>query len=101
MLSSQQMNDLGPDLEPGVLTRFKACVVVGALMTVAATLYSQSSSDAEFHLKIPKAWEDAEVATMELPLAAPAPRTRNISEKYHYSIPPVTIYKSYPYPFPE
>jgi hypothetical protein len=71
------------------------CMPLGILLAATA-LHPQSKSNAEFRPEIPKAWEDAEVATMEIPLAPPAPRTTNISESYYYSIPPVTIYKSYP-----
>jgi hypothetical protein len=86
--------------------RLRACLLVGAIFVLAAALHSQSKSNPEFRPKIPKAWDDAEVAVMEIPLAPPAPRVVNISASYYYSIPPVIIYKSYPLlspdkPFPE
>jgi hypothetical protein len=74
----------------------RASLLGGVILVATTALHPQSKSNAEFRPKIPKAWEDAEVATMELPLAPPAPRTTNIPESYYYSIPPVTIYKSYP-----
>jgi hypothetical protein len=83
-----------------------ACLFGGAILLGAAALQSQSKSNAGFRPQIPKAWDDAEVARMEIPLAAPAPQVTNISASYYYSIPPVVIYKSYPLlspdkPFPE
>ena len=83
-----------------------ACLFGGAILAGTAALQSQSKSNAGFRPQIPKAWDDAEVAGMEIPLAAPAPQVRNISSIYYYSIPPVFIYKSYPLlspdkPFPE
>ncbi len=86
--------------------RFRACLLAAAIVVLTAALHSQSKSNAEFRPKIPKAWDDAEVAAMEIPLAAPAPQVKNISASYYYSIPSVIIYKSYPFlspdkPFPE
>ena len=72
----------------------RACFFGGAILIGTAALQSQSKSNAEFRPQIPKAWDDAEVAGMEIPLAAPAPQVRNISSIYYYSIPPVFIYKS-------
>src|SRR5579871_2551436 len=79
------------------------CLTIGALITTSESRFAQVS---HFTPVIPKTWLDADVSTMELPLAAPAPRTSNISEAYYYSIPTATIYKSYPLtssdrPFPE
>jgi hypothetical protein len=76
--------------------RFRACLLGGAILVLTTALHSQPKLNTEFRPKIPKAWDDAEVASMEIPLAPPAPRVTHISESYYYSIPPVTIYKSYP-----
>ncbi|MGA7413615.1 MAG: hypothetical protein WBW33_24280, partial [Bryobacteraceae bacterium] len=84
----------------------RACLLAGAILVLTTALHSQPGSVAEFRPKIPKVWVEAEVAGMELPLAAPAPRVTNISASYYYSISQVTIYKTYPFlssekPFPE
>jgi len=84
----------------------RACLFGSAILVSATVLQSQPKSNAEFRPKIPKAWDDAEVAAMEIPLAAPAPQVKYISARYYYSIPPVIIYTSYPFlspdkPFPE
>ena len=50
--------------------------------------------------KIPKVWDEAMVASMELPLAPPAPRPVHVPAGWYYSIPVVTIYKSYPLTMP-
>ena len=75
----------------------RACLFGGAILVLTTVLEAQSKSNIEFRPKIPKAWDDAEVAAMEIPLAAPAPPVTNISASYYYSIPPVTIYKTYPF----
>jgi len=84
----------------------KACLRSATILLVTGSLYSQSKSDRDFRPQIPKAWDDAVVADMAIPLAPPAPRVSQFSERYYYSIPPVTIYRSYPLvspdkPFPE
>ena len=79
----------------------RGCLLGGVIFVVTTALHPQSKSNNEFRPKIPKAWDDGEVATLEIPLAPPAPRTTNISESYYYSIPPVTIYKSYPLVSPD
>src|SRR5579863_9097685 len=81
--------------------RFRACLLGAAILVLTTALHSQPKLNTEFRPKIPKEWDDAEVASMEIPLAAPAPRVTHISESYYYSIPPVTIYKSYPLVSPD
>jgi len=46
--------------------------------------------------QIPRTWSDAEVASLELPLANAKFSPRHISEKAYYQIPERVIYKSYP-----
>ena len=58
---------------------------------------AQSKSNIEFPTQDSEGLDDAEVAAMEILLAAPAPPVTNISASYYYSIPPVTIYKTYPF----
>ena len=71
----------------------RACLFGSVILVLTTALQSQSKSNAEFRPKIPKAWDDAEVAAMEIPLAAPAPQVKYISASYYYSIPPAIIYK--------
>lgn len=45
---------------------------------------------------IPRVWDDAEIAGVELPLADPSASPKHISADYYYRIPVRPIYKSYP-----
>jgi hypothetical protein len=58
-------------------------------------LLAQQSDDRLFRPRIPKTWDEKEVASMELPLPPPAPTVVHVSSDYYYSIPILTIYKSY------
>ena len=45
---------------------------------------------------IPKTWDDAAIASLEVPLANPVGSPRHVSADYYYRIPVPAIYKSYP-----
>jgi hypothetical protein len=45
---------------------------------------------------IPKTWDDAAIATLEVPLANPVGSPKHVSAEYYYRIPVAPIYKSYP-----
>lgn len=45
---------------------------------------------------IPRTWEDAEMAALEIPLANPAGSPKQVSADYYYRVPVRPIYKSYP-----
>ena len=45
---------------------------------------------------IPRTWDDAAIATLEVPLADPIGSPKHISADYYYKIPVRPIYKSYP-----
>jgi hypothetical protein len=62
-------------------TLVRACLFGGAILVLTTVLHSQPGPIAEFRPKIPKVWVEAEVAGMELPLAAPAPPITNISAR--------------------
>ncbi len=47
-------------------------------------------------IDIPKVWDDAALATMELPLARPEASPKHVSSDFYYRIPVRPIYKSYP-----
>ena len=49
-----------------------------------------------FQPSIPRTWKDADVATLEVPLANPQYSPIHISEQQYYRIPERVIYKSYP-----
>jgi len=45
---------------------------------------------------IPKTWDDAAMATLEVPLANPIGSPKHVASSYYYQIPVRPIYKSYP-----
>jgi hypothetical protein len=49
-----------------------------------------------FAPEIPSVWDEKAMEEMEIPLPPPAPRPTHVSATYYYSIPEVTIYKTYP-----
>ncbi|MGH7486234.1 MAG: hypothetical protein ACREMY_11645, partial [bacterium] len=51
--------------------------------------------------QIPRTWDDAELATLEVPLAHAAASPKHVSSQYYYKIPVRTIYKSYPVYYPD
>lgn len=53
-----------------------------------------------FTPEIPKVWDEELVATMELPLAGPAPRPVMPPAAWYYSIPTVVIFRTYPLEMP-
>jgi hypothetical protein len=65
-----------------------------AVATVQATDPSQSEQN--FQPTIPKTWDDAVMAELELPLAEASYSPKHVSADYYYRIPVRPIYKSYP-----
>jgi hypothetical protein len=45
---------------------------------------------------VPRAWNDQEIATLEVPLANPVGSPKHISSDFYYKIPVRPIYKTYP-----
>ena len=45
---------------------------------------------------VPKTWDDAEMAGLEIPLANPKASPKQVAADYYYRIPVRAIYKSYP-----
>jgi hypothetical protein len=45
---------------------------------------------------IPKTWDDAVMATLEVPLANPSRSPKHVPSSYYYKIPVQPIYRSYP-----
>ena len=71
-----------------------------ALLVVCAggviTLAAQSARNPSFRPEIPKTWDDAAIAALELPLTNVAASPKHVSAEYYYRIPVRPIYKSYP-----
>jgi hypothetical protein len=74
--------------------------VRGALIIVVsaccASVHAQPGSRAGYHPEIPKTWDDAEIPTLEIPLADPTGSPQHVSSDYYYKVPVRPIYKSYP-----
>jgi mono/diheme cytochrome c family protein len=57
----------------------------------------EHKSDAVFSPVIPKTWDDAAMASLEVPLADPVGSPKHVSADYYYKIPVRPIYKQYPW----
>ena len=71
-------------------------IVRVVVVSVALALATPIDGKQRFRPEIPKVWDESMLTSMELPLAAPAPRVEHVSAAWYYSIPEVVIYKSYP-----
>ncbi len=66
---------------------------------VSSILFSAGARDQAnptFKSVIPKTWDDAATATLEVPLADPIGSPKHVSTDYYYRIPVRPIYKQYP-----
>jgi hypothetical protein len=50
----------------------------------------------QFRAEIPKVWVDADISSLEVPLATPSATPRHLSASTYYRLPVRTIYRSYP-----
>jgi hypothetical protein len=66
-----------------------------ALVSLCFNSQAQKSKGS-FSPAIPRAWDDAELASLEVPLATPSASPQHVSADFYYHIPLMTIYKSYP-----
>ena len=71
-----------------------ACMAMFGLSILISGRQAQKSGSA-FSPIIPKTWDDAEMATLEVPLADPVGSPKHVSADYYYRIPVRPIYKSY------
>ena len=56
----------------------------------------QAQTGARPRFDIAKTWDDAAIATLEIPLADPTGSPKHVSSDYYYKVPTRPIYKSYP-----
>src|SRR5512135_3155212 len=54
------------------------------------------TSPSDYRPSVPRTWDDAAMATLEVPLANPIGSPKHVSADYYYKIPVRPIYKSYP-----
>ena len=57
---------------------------------------SLGQAPAFFNPAVPKTWDDAAIAAVEIPLANPIGSPKHVSSAYYYKIPVRKIYKQYP-----
>ena len=65
------------------------------LILLLSTITSLAMAQA-FHPDIPRAWDDREVETFEVPLAQPDRSARYLSAAEYYALDVMPIYRSYP-----
>jgi hypothetical protein len=69
-------------------------ILVFSLAQICA--HSQSPSPSSSKPTIPKTWDDADMATLEIPLASRVASPKQAPANYYYGLPVRPIYKSYP-----
>jgi hypothetical protein len=81
------------------LIRIKFVVVFILLAGSIFVVMSQKKAHvvtANFSPAIPRVWDDAEMAGLQLPLVDSTASPKQVSSDYYYRIPVRTIYKHYP-----
>ncbi len=74
-----------------------AVLLLGFGAGLSVSLAGQAArNDGAFQPDMPKTWDEAAIATLEVPLANPAASPRHVSASYYYEIPVRPIYKAYP-----
>jgi len=79
--------------------RVKGLVPLLFALTGVATAIQEAwaqKSGGEFRPMIPKTWDDAAMAALEIPLADPVGSPRHAPADYYYKMPVRPIYKQYP-----
>jgi len=66
-----------------------------AVTLASVCLLAQFADAQNFRPEIPRVWEDAEISSLEVPLATPAATPRHLSAEAYYGLPVRTIYRSY------
>ena len=78
--------------------RIASRVLAGVLLVISLEITTSIRSAEAQRTKtiVPKTWDDAAMATLELPLANPIGSPKDVSAEYYYKIPVRPIYRSYP-----
>jgi hypothetical protein len=79
--------------------KIKGLLHLVAVLTGIATAIPDGwaqKSGSGFRPVIPKTWDDAAMAALEVPLTDPVASPKHVSSDYYYKIPVRPIYKSYP-----
>ena len=78
------------------LQRLIILIVISTVSFVFVPRRQTGAVNSALSISIPKVWDDAEIATVELPLADAMATPKHITADYYYRIPIRPIYKSYP-----
>jgi Di-haem oxidoreductase, putative peroxidase len=73
------------------MLRLSSCLPLGLAFVVTAAQEQRPGTAV-----VPKTWDDAAIATLEIPLANPVGSPKHASSDYYYRIPVAPIYKNYP-----
>ena len=65
--------------------------------TWVSVIHPQTPSPNATKSAIPKTWDDAEMAALEIPLANPVGSPKQVPANYYYRVPVRPIYKAIPY----
>jgi hypothetical protein len=79
-----------------VVRRLTALMGIFVVAFVAGRSRPTAKDTSSLSAFVPRAWDDADIPTLELPLADPAATPRHITADYYYRIPVRPIFKSYP-----
>jgi hypothetical protein len=69
--------------------------LVGVVVVPSAKIFRAQNTQPNFRPTIPRTWDDAAMAELEVPLADPVGSPKHASAVYYYKIPVRPIYKSY------
>ena len=70
-------------------------LILSLALANPVTIPAARAQESRFHPEIPKTWDDAAMANLEIPLADPIGSPKHVSANYYYKIPVRPIYKEY------
>ena len=79
-----------------VALRFTVLMAISMVAMISGWSRQTVNEASVFSVHVPRVWDDADMAAVELPLADPMATPKHITAEYYYRIPVRPIYKSYP-----
>jgi hypothetical protein len=79
-----------------VAPRFTVLMAISMVAMISGSSRQTVNEASAFSVHVPRVWDDADMAAVELPLADPMATPKHITAEYYYRIPVRPIYKSYP-----
>src|SRR5262245_48051637 len=86
----------GCRMEPGRIRLFVLLAVALPIGVFAHFHTSRAQKSPPYKPEVPKTWDEAALADLEVPLAVPSNSAKHISAEGYYALPVRPIYKSYP-----